>query len=70
MWKAFKPEGGPLIDDAAEPDKRVARMEFFADAGSSVQEHIHSQQLADLLLKVVRRPERPTQGVKAKLRRP
>lgn len=71
MREAFKPEGGPLSDSAAEPGERVALMELFAGAIGAFKnpsshrdvdfadpvEAVEVVQLADLLLRIVRRAE-------------
>jgi uncharacterized protein (TIGR02391 family) len=74
MRQAFNPGTGPLSDEAAEPGERVATMELFAGAiGAFKNPSSHRSvdfedpteaaeiiQLADLLLRVVRRAERRT----------
>lgn len=72
MRQAFARDGGPLSDEAAaEPGERVARMELFAGAiGAFKNPSSHHSvdfedpmeaaeiiQLADLLLRIVRRAE-------------
>lgn len=72
MRQAFARDGGPLSDEAAEPGGRVATMELFAGAlGAFKNPSSHRSvdfedateaaeivQLADLLLRIVRRAER------------
>jgi uncharacterized protein (TIGR02391 family) len=71
MRQAFKPDGGPLSDPEAEPGERVAMMELFAGAIGAFKnssshravdfddavEAVEIVQLADLLLRIVRRAE-------------
>ena len=71
MRRAFKPDGGPLSDPEAEPGERVAMMELFAGAIGAFKnpsshravdfddavEAVEIVQLADLLLRIVRRAE-------------
>ncbi|MFE3444948.1 TIGR02391 family protein [Nocardia sp. NPDC059180] len=71
MRTEFKPEGGPLTDPAAEGGEKTAMMDLFAGAIGAFKNpanHRTNQfddaveaagliQLADLLLKVVRRPQ-------------
>jgi uncharacterized protein (TIGR02391 family) len=72
MRQAFARDGGPLSDEAAEPGERVATMDLFAGAiGAFKNPSSHRSvdfedpteaaeiiQLADLLLRIVRRAER------------
>jgi uncharacterized protein (TIGR02391 family) len=76
MREAFKPDGGPLTDAAAEPAERVATMELFAGAIGAFKnpsshrpvsftdpvEAAEIVQLADLLLRIVRRAEARSAG--------
>jgi uncharacterized protein (TIGR02391 family) len=71
MRRAFKPDGSPLSDPEAEPGERVAMMELFAGAIGAFKnpsshravdfddavEAAEIVQLADLLLRIVRRAE-------------
>ncbi|WP_218024996.1 TIGR02391 family protein [Nocardia pseudovaccinii] len=71
MRKAFKPEGGPLTDTAAEGGEKSATMDLFAGAIGAFKnpashrtvqfddavEAAEIIQLADLLLKIVRRAQ-------------
>jgi uncharacterized protein (TIGR02391 family) len=71
MRQAFKSDGGPLSDPEAEPGERVAMMELFAGAIGAFKnpsshravdfddavEAVEIVQLADLLLRIVRRAE-------------
>lgn len=83
MRQAFGRDGGALSDQAAEPGERVATMELFAGAiGAFKNPSSHRTvdfedpieaaeiiQLADLLLKIVRRAELRSKKPKAKRRR-
>lgn len=82
MRQAFARDGGPLTDPDAEPGERVATMELFAGSiGAFKNPSSHRSvdfddpteaaeivQLADLLLRIVRRAERRAGG-KPKLKR-
>lgn len=71
MRTAFKPEGGPLTDTAAEGGEKSATMDLFAGAIGAFKnpashrtvqfddavEAAEIIQLADLLLKIVRRSQ-------------
>jgi len=84
MRQAFARDGGPLGDEAAEPGERVATMELFAGAiGAFKNPSSHRNvdfedpieaaeiiQLADLLLRIVRRAERRTKEVKPRESKP
>jgi uncharacterized protein (TIGR02391 family) len=77
MREAFKPDGGPLTDTDAEPGEQVATMELFAgsigtfknpysngtvDFGDPI-EAAEIIQLADLLLRIVRRAKARIAGL-------
>ncbi|WP_241473829.1 TIGR02391 family protein [Mycolicibacterium neoaurum] len=71
--QAFARDGGPLPDPDAEPGERVAKMELFTGSigvfdNPSSHRGRRNFQLADLLLRIVRRAKRRT-GYKPKLKR-
>jgi uncharacterized protein (TIGR02391 family) len=84
MRQAFRPKDGPLTDTAAEGGEQVATMDLFAGAiGAFKNPNSHRSvdyddaveaaeiiQLADLLLRIVRRAELRTKRPKAKHRPP
>lgn len=76
MRRAFKPEGGPLVDPGAEGGEQQATADLFAGAMGvfknpashravefdDAAEAAEIVQLADLLLKIIRRAERRLQS--------
>lgn len=79
MRQAFKSDGGPLADAEAHPGERVATMELFAGSIGAFKnppshrtvhfddpvEAAEVVQLADLLLRLLRRAERRAQKVES-----